>query len=170
VGMLFFLLITAPAGGVPTSDGAAGVAYLHADLRTPQQILTDPDLAGTLDLDRPVALLLVAVLHFLSDTDQPHTVVRTLLDALPAGSFLVISHASYDLLPARTAEAFTAAAVPGLGSFTPRTREQIDRFFDGLIMLPPGLQVISQWRPEPGTPLLSPQQVAVYGAVARKPT
>jgi hypothetical protein len=105
-------LVLAHARALLTSDPAGRVAYLHADLRTPPQILTDPDLAGTFDLDRPVALLLMAVLHFLSDTDQPHTGVRTLLDALPAGSFLVISHASYDLLPADTAEALTAAAVP----------------------------------------------------------
>jgi hypothetical protein len=140
----------------------------NSDLRTPEQILTHPDLTGTLDLDQPVALLLVAVLHFLTDADQPHAIVRTLLDALTPGNFLVISHATYELLPADTAQALTAATLPGLGSFTPRGRDHVDRFFDGLTMLP-GLQVISEWRPEPGSQPPASQKIAVYGAVARKP-
>jgi SAM-dependent methyltransferase len=162
-------LVLSHARALLTSDPAGRVSYLHADLRTPEQIITHPDLGGTLDPGQPVALLLVAVLHFLTDADQPHAIVRALVDALAPGSFLVVSHATYDVLPVDTAQALTAASPPSLDNFTPRSREQIDRFFDRLALLPPGLQVVSDWRPEPGSPSPPPQQVAVYGAVARKP-
>jgi hypothetical protein len=56
-----------------------------------------------------------------------------------------------------------------MGDFTPRTRQQIDRFFDGLAKLPPGLQLVSEWRPDTGSDRPPPHDVAVYGAVARKP-
>jgi hypothetical protein len=163
-------LVLVHARALLTSDPAGRTAYLQADLRQPKQILGDPDLRATLDLSRPVAVLLVAVLHFLPDHDQAYTAVRTLMDAVPAGSYLVISHATTDLLPAATANQLTGGGVPGAADFTGRSREQVGRFFDGLTMVDPGLAVISRWRPDPDGPPPPPDdQVCVYGAVARKP-
>ncbi|HEY3000917.1 MAG TPA: SAM-dependent methyltransferase [Kribbellaceae bacterium] len=162
-------IVLVHARALLTSHPAGATAYLEADLRTPQDILTAPELTGTLDLTQPVAVLLVAVLHFLPDHHQAYTAVRTLMAAMPGGSFLVISHATTDLLPADTARRLTAPDVPGRGEFTPRSSEQIARFFDGLSLTDPGVQVISAWRPDPSRSQPPPDQVAAYGAVARKP-
>jgi hypothetical protein len=160
----------AEAETVLTSDPAGRTAYLQADLRHPEQILADPDLRTTVDLGRPVAVLLVAVLHFLPDHDQAYTAVRTLMDAVPAGSYLVISHATTDLLPAATVSRLTGDGVPGAADFTARTHTELARLFAGLTMVDPGLAVISRWRPDPDGPPPPPDdQVSVYGAVARKP-
>jgi hypothetical protein len=162
-------LVLAHARALLTSHPQGATQYLEADLRQPDQILTDTDLTGTLDLTKPVALLLVAVLHFVPDTDHPHTIVRTLLDALTPGSFLVLTHATTDLLPPATAKQLAAEDIPGRSQFTDRTLDDVSGFFDGLELVPPGIQVVSAWRPDPGDTPPPPEQVSVYGAVARKP-
>ena len=160
------VLVHARALLAGTPEGAT--AYLRADLREPATILTHPGLAATLDLKQPVALLLVAILHFV-DTPHAYTVVRALIDALAPGSYLVLSHATLELLPAGTSEKLATTDYPGKAGFTARTRAQITPFFDGLDLIEPGLTVVSQWRPEPGDTPPPPQQVSVYGAVAHKP-
>jgi hypothetical protein len=162
-------LVMTHARALLTSHPAGATNYIQADLRDPTAILKDPALGDTLDLTRPVALMLVAVLHFLRDDDQPHAIVRTLIDALTPGSYLVLSHATTDYLPAAAAARLTSGTVPGTGDFTSRTRDQVEAFFDGLHLVHPGLQVVSAWRPDPGTTPPPPDQVSVYGAVARKP-
>jgi SAM-dependent methyltransferase len=162
-------LVLVHARALLTSHPNGAANYLQADLRNPEQILSDPALTATLDLSQPTALLLVAVLHFLPDTDQALAAVRTLMDHLAPGSYLVISHASYDLLPAATTDALHSLHPASVGDFTPRSRTQIDRFFDRLATLPPGLQLVSEWRPATGSDRPPPHDVAVYGAVARKP-
>ena len=162
-------LVLVHARALLTSHSAGRTAYLQADLRHPEQILTDPDLTTTLDLSRPVAVLLVAVLHFVPDHDQAHAAVHALMAAVPVGSYLVISHATADLLPAAIARQLTADDVPGAGDFTGRTLAQVARFFDRLTLLEPGVEVISRWRPDPHTDPPRADQVSVYGGVARKP-
>jgi hypothetical protein len=161
-------LVLVHARALLTSDPAGATAYIDADLQDTQQILHDAERADTLDLTKPVGLFLVAILHFLPDTDQAYAVVQTLMDRLAPGSFLVLSHATVDLLPDLTGRQLTSGDVPGIGNFTPRSHAQIDGFFDGLEKLPPGLEIVSAWRPEPGTELPSADQVCMYGAVARK--
>jgi len=114
-------LVLCHARALLTSDPCGATSYLQADLRRPEQILADPALTGTLDLTQPIGLLLVAILHFLPDTDQAMAAVRTLMDALTPGSYLVISHATYDPLPANTVDALTTGSLPGLGDFTQRS-------------------------------------------------
>ena len=162
-------LVLAHARALLTSDPRGATAYLDADLREPGKILADSALTDTLDLSEPIGLLLVAILHFIADTRQAYGIVRTLMDGLPAGSFLVISHATGDLLDPDTARSLASGDLPGRGDFTGRTHAQISRFLDGLDPVPPGLTVISDWRPHPDTIAPPPEQVCVYGAVARKP-
>ena len=162
-------LVLAHARAWLTSHPHGHTDYIDADLRQPHTILDDPAFKTTLDLTQPVAVLLVAVLHFLTDHDDPYTVVTTLLDRLPAGSYLVLSHATTDLLPPATATAVTSPEVPGRGDFTSRTYHQIERFFDGLDLVPPGLTVSSQWRPERGSTTPAGEHIATYPASARKP-
>ena len=159
-------LVLVHARALLTSDPRGKTAYIDADLRHPETILTADALTDTLNLNQPVALLVIAILHFLPDTEQAYTAVKTLMDALPPGSYLAASHATDDLLPAGTAEALTT--VPGRGDYTARSRAQFLHFFDGLHMLPPGVEVVSRWRPDSDdTP--PPEQVSVYGGLAVKP-
>jgi hypothetical protein len=162
-------LVLVHARALLTSSDEGATAYLDADLRQPEQILTSPDLKATMDLSKPVAVLLVAVLHFLPSDEQVATIVRTLMQPLAPGSFLVISHASLDKLEPGTAGQLTNDNIPGFGDFTARSREQILPLFDGLTLVPPGLEVVSNWRPEPGSTPPPADQVSTYGAVARKP-
>jgi hypothetical protein len=163
-------LVLVHARALLTSDPRGATEYLHADLREPQAILADDGLKATLDLSEPVGVLLVAILHFLPDDAQAYAVVKTVVDAVAPGSYLVVSHATTDLLPAATAEKLATGDIPGRGEFTGRTRAQVAEFFDGLTLVDPGVQVVSDWRPDPGSTPPPPEQVSVYGAVARKPS
>lgn len=155
--------------------------YVDADLRDPDRILDHA--RQTLDLGRPVALMLVAILHFLPDLDQAHTVLRRLTAELAPGSLLVLSHGSYDLIPPDSARQLTQEAYPGRDDFFPRTRDEVGRFFDewALLDLPdtgesgetrlPGL--ISEWGRglrKPYEVIPDPCEVSMWGGVARKPS
>ncbi|MFF4261521.1 SAM-dependent methyltransferase [Streptomyces virginiae] len=133
---------------VLTGDDRSGI--VAADLRKPKEILAAPEVGRLLDLGRPVALLLVAVLHFLEDTDDPYAAVAELRDALAPGSLLILTHASYEGIPL-TQE--TAAGTVGVyrdmrNPLVMRTREQISGFFEGFEMLEPGLVSMPDWRPD----------------------
>jgi SAM-dependent methyltransferase len=146
------------------------IDFLAADLRAPKAILAHPCLAGpdaALDLDRPVGLVLSAVVHFLADEDDPHRVVRTLLDALPSGSWLVLSHATADASPNQVGRAGSAYRSGGVG-IRPRTREEFARFAEGLELVEPGIVTPGAWRPGPDAPVSSTTQDG-YVLVARKP-
>jgi hypothetical protein len=157
-------LVMVHARALLTSTNEGRTAYIHADLREAESILKHPDLAATLDTTQPVALMLVAVLHFLTIDDEAYGSVRTLIDALPTGSFVVISHATADFISPETAAALKAQNAGIVG----RSRKQVGRFLDGLDLVAPGLTTVDQWRPDPHTePTGHP--VSVYGAVGRKP-
>jgi len=117
--------------------------YLQADLRDTETILKGA--SRTLDLSRPVAVLLVAVLHFIPDADDPYAIVTRLMDAVPSGSYLVMAHAASDIDPEAAAEMARRYNKMSSAPITVRNREQVARFFDGLDLLPPGLVPISQW-------------------------
>ena len=143
-------------------------AAIEADLRHPQQILGHSQLREMLDLSRPVALLLVAVLHFFPDADAPGDLVAELRDALPRGSYLVISHATTDGLPPHVGEAMDLYART-TAPFQPRSHAEILRFFDGVHPIEPGLVHAPLWRPgAPHHAGQDPERVAVYGGVGYK--
>ncbi|MBP2329364.1 O-methyltransferase involved in polyketide biosynthesis [Kibdelosporangium banguiense] len=142
---------------------------VDADLRRPEALLDDPDLRRLIDFDQPIAVILVGVLHFLPEEDQPFDAVRTLRDALPRGSYLVISHASTDNRMSELSQAqelyrsFTNRTGNGL-----RSREQIRVFFDGLTLIDPGLVVAQDWRPLPSTERDTGTPRWILSGVARK--
>ena len=157
-------LVLVHARALLTSHPAGRTAYIEADLSDPQQILTDDELTATLNTGEPVAVLLIAVLHFLPDTETAYGVVKTLMGALPAGSYLAVTHATDDFMPPETAEAFRTNTF----GFTSRHHTQVEGFFDGLDLISPGVTAISQWRnPDPDAP--PPEHASVYGGLARKP-
>ncbi|ADL46333.1 MULTISPECIES: SAM-dependent methyltransferase [Micromonospora] len=165
-------IVLAHARALLTSSPEGATAYLDADLRDPERILAHPDLRRTLDLSQPVALMLLAVLHFVPDGEDPYAIVGRLLDALPAGSYLAASHATHDYLPEELAAEAKAAARGGgpHGVINLRSREEVVRFFDGLELVEPGVCSVAEWRadgePEPRPSVVD---VSMYGGVARKP-
>jgi S-adenosyl methyltransferase len=126
-----------------TSSRDGRTDYIQADLRDTDTILAGA--ARTLDFRQPVAVLLIAIPHFIPDPDDPYQIVAQLMDAMPSGSHLVLAHAASDIAPEASAE--MARLYNGMSPvpITPRSREQVARFFDGLDMTPPGLVPISQW-------------------------
>jgi hypothetical protein len=157
-------LVMVHARALLTSAGVGVTDYVEADLREPDKILHEA--ARTLDFSQPVALMLVAVLHFISDDEDPYGIVARLVDSLAPGSHLVISHATDEHLPEEVRAAFANA--PDRPSF--RDREQVTRFFSGLEVLPPGVVSSVEWRAEdePG-PRPVVEDVASYCGVGRKP-
>ncbi|HLL67073.1 MAG TPA: SAM-dependent methyltransferase [Micromonosporaceae bacterium] len=141
--------------------------YIHADLNKPEKILSDPALVGTLDLTQPVALTLIAILMLLDDDEDPWGSVRVLMDALPSGSYLAISHPTQDFNPTEMAAA-VAAANQGRMTLVPRARADVERFFGDWELIEPGLTPVMAWRPE-GEPPADPQAAYYWAGVARKP-
>jgi hypothetical protein len=114
--------------------------------------------------------MLVAVLHFLMDSDDPFGVTRRLIDAVPSGSYVTISHATTDLVPSHIASIAAPTTAESLIDMSFRTREQFAAFFDGLELIPPGITPVIEWRPEDPPEKRRPvAQASMYGAVARKP-
>ncbi|MGH3245251.1 MAG: SAM-dependent methyltransferase [Trebonia sp.] len=161
-------LVLAYARALLTSHEAGATAYIEADLREPEKILADPVVRDTLDFGRPVALMLIAILHFIADDDDPAGIVAALLAALPPGSYLVASHISPDHDPAGVAGAQRAYRASGVTTQS-RTAEEFGRVcFDGLDLVPPGITLVSEWRPDESDLRPSPGAVNSYGAVGRK--
>ena len=149
-----------------TSSPEGMTDYIQADLRDTDTILKGA--ARTLDFTRPVAVMLIAVLHFIPDADDPYAIVDRLMDAVPSGSYLVMAHAASDIDPEATAEMARRYNKMSSATITPRTRDQVARFFDGLDLLPPGLVPISKWAlSSPVDPTTS--ALIGYCAIARKP-
>ncbi|MCP2338238.1 SAM-dependent methyltransferase [Actinomadura rupiterrae] len=124
-----------------------GATIVQGDLRRPDEILASAEVRQALDFTRPVAVLLVAVLHFVSDGEDPRGAIATLRDAVPSGSRIVITHGTADGPYARgeeSAEAYRKADK----ALTLRRRDEIVPFFDGLDPMPPGLTWIQNWWPE----------------------
>jgi hypothetical protein len=162
-------IVLTHARALLTSSPDGATAYLDADIRDPDRILNDPALPSTLDLSQPVGLVLLAILHFIDDSEDPHAIVARLVEAMPSGSYLVMSHATYDPMPPEIVTQLKAAIARTGEKGGPRDREQFARFFTGLELVEPGIVPIGDWRPTPGTAAPDPADVGVYGAVARIP-
>ncbi len=152
-----------------TSTPQGRTAYLEADLRDPERILADPVTAGTLDLTRPVALILVGILHFMPDETDPGAIIATLMAALPPGSYLALSHGTPEYNPRAAADwtrSYRAGGVP----FQLRSSDEVtDLAFRGLELVEPGLVGVPDWRPENDGPRPRADVVGILGGVARKP-
>jgi hypothetical protein len=149
-----------------TSSDEGETDYIPADLRDTAAILSGA--ARTLDFSEPVAVLLIAVLHFIPDSDDPYAIVARLMDAVPAGSYLVISHAARDIQAGAVTEMMRRYNELSPVPVTPRTGDQVARFFAGLDVLEPGVVPIRQWWvPEAGAGAGS--GLAGYCGIGRKP-
>lgn len=158
-------IVLAHARALLTSHRAGATEYIHADLRDTPAILSQ---AGKLlDFTRPVAVTLLAILHAIPDSDDPHAIVATLMDAVPAGSYLGISQMALDLLGQETEDGLEHMQDQMMQKrFTSRTREQVARFFSGMDLVAPGLVRAEEWRPDRGT--VKAGKSALWCAVGRK--
>jgi S-adenosyl methyltransferase len=138
--------------------------YIEADAREPEKIIEGA--RRVLDFDQPIALSMVALLHFLSDEHRPYELVKGLVDALPSGSHLVLSHVTGDFAPEtwdRIVAIYRDSGVPA----QVRSRTEFARFFEGLELLDPGVRMATAWHPAPNQDPTT--QVPLYVGVARKP-
>lgn len=155
--------------------GVARASVIEGDLRHPDRILANPDLRRLLDLTAPVGLLLVAVLHFVTDDDDPWGVVARYLDAIPPGSYLALSHGSADQVSNRVGGAVTAVYAGTTTPLIDRSRTEIERFFRGLEVVPPypgaapGVVFAGLWGAEDPDLADSDGSRLSYAAVGRKP-
>lgn len=144
------------------------VAVLQEDLRQPERILTDPALLDLLDLGQPVAVLMVAVLPFVPDADEPAKIVAQYRDAVPPGSYLVISHGSAEARPddvEKVHRHYRRTSTPAVV----RTRAELLALFDGFDLVDPGLVYVQQWRPDwPSEVEDHPERTGLYVGAGRK--
>jgi len=147
------------------------VNVIEGDVRSPEPILADASLRELINFRQPVALLLLAVLHFVADSERPHEVVRSLVDALPSGSYLVLTHGTSDDVPDKVTEAMIGAYANASAQVTPRSFKDVSEFFDGLELVDPGVVNVTHWRPDllPSRPSNAMGRSLVYGGVAVKP-
>jgi len=158
-------VVLAHARALLTSTGEGATEYIDADLRNTGTILDRA--ARLLDFTKPVAVTMLAILHALPDSDDPYAIVARLLDAVPSGSYLAISHAAGDLLDREMLESIKDAWRGKMQQqIIWRTREQVARFFAGTDLVDPGLVRVEEWRPEPGT--ADGRKFAGWAAVGRK--
>jgi hypothetical protein len=160
-------LVLAHARALLTSSPEGRTAYIQADLRDPGKLLADPVVREVLDFSQPIALMLVAVLHFIPDEFRPTEILKTLIDAMPPGSYLVASHITGEHDPEGPAAGARAYRAAGL----PAQLRDCDQFaelaFTGLELVPPGVVLVSEWRPQGTGPRPTPSEVSWYGGVAR---
>jgi hypothetical protein len=162
-------IVLAHARALLTSKPAGKCAYIQADIRDPQAILDNPVTRETLDFSEPIALVVAAVLHFVPDEDEPDRIISTLIDALPSGSYVIASHGTAEYSPQGVqglARAYTQGGIPGKAR---DADEFADLMFRGLTLVPPGVVLVSEWRPQPGAVLPPAAEVGSNGGVARKP-
>ena len=158
-------LVLAHARALLTSSPEGATAYLDADLRDPDLILERA--AETLDLTRPVAIMLLAILHYVPDLAEAQRIVARLIDAVPSGSYLTISHAASDISPAEMAEMIRRMNEHlAEGNHVGRPREVVAEFFWGLELLPPGVVKVTEWHAASQQEADGP--TSLWGGVGRK--
>ena len=143
------------------------VAYLQADLRDCDAILNAPELHATLDLDRPVALSVIAVLQFIVDDREAHDLINRYVEPLAPGSFVVLSTVTTDSDPETAAKLVAQSNANGIPTLA-RSRPEVEAFFDGMELVEPGVVLAHRWRPEQGGVLAADADITMYAGVALK--
>jgi len=159
-------LVLSHARALLTSSSEGATAYLDADLRDTDRILKLA--AGTLDFTQPVAIMLLAILHYIPDLDEAQRIVARLVDAVPSGSYLAISHAASDISPEQMAEMIRRMNEHlAEGNHVGRTRDVVARFFADVDLVEPGVVKVTEWRPR--SELEAEGPTSLWGGVGRKP-
>ncbi|WP_199509764.1 SAM-dependent methyltransferase [Nucisporomicrobium flavum] len=158
-------LVLVHARALLTSTPEGATAYLDGDLREPAAILASDEVTGTLDLSRPVALSLIAVLQFIPDEAEAAKIIDTLLEPLPSGSALAISTVTaHNPQAVAAAQQYTARGIPA----KPRTDEEVEALFRGLELVEPGVTPVHRWHPDAEASAVPDADVQMSGGVAVK--
>ncbi|MFC6018166.1 SAM-dependent methyltransferase [Plantactinospora solaniradicis] len=160
-------LVLVHARALLSSDPKGATDYIEADVRDPDAILTRA--AATLDFDRPIAIMLLGVLNFVPDTDQVQSIVDRLLDAVPSGSYLALTHPTIELGGEGNVEAMAYYNQHATPKICARSGEEIGRIVRRLELVEPGLVSCAVWRADADEDGVLPAQVPQYGVVGRKP-
>jgi hypothetical protein len=157
-------VVLSHARALLTSQPGGATDYIDADLHDTQKILAQA--ARTLDFSRPVAVMLIAIMHAIGDDEDPYAIAATLMEAVPPGSYLALSHVASDIVPAQGADMIRRLNLLMYEKTSPRPQADVARFFDGLSMVEPGVVRVQQWRPDTETEATTPSNM--WGGVARK--
>jgi hypothetical protein len=157
-------MVLAHARALLTSDPRGSTAYIDADIRDTGRILAEAE--RWLDFSQPMAIVLMAVLQFVPDQDDPHGIAARLVDALPSGGYLVISHPASDIQAAAMANMATRLSQLMSQKVTPRSHAEVTRFFGGTELIEPGVVRVPEWRPLTEADAATPS--TMWGGVARK--
>ena len=161
------------AGPLLTGDGTTAV--IIADLREPEVVLGHPELRRVIDFTRPAGVLLTAVMHFVADGSDPWGLVARYVAAVAPGSYLALSHGTTDMVPPRRAQAGLDSITNATEHFYPRPKAEVERFFEGLELVPPypqaqpGLAYVGLWGAEDPEAADTDGSRLLYCGVARKP-
>ncbi|MFH8475314.1 SAM-dependent methyltransferase [Streptomyces sp. NPDC018000] len=155
-------IVLAHARALLTSSPEGATEYIDADAHHPEQILRAVE--PTLDLKKPVAVMMLGILNFILDTDEARRIVRTLMDAMPSGSYLALTHPTLELGGEGNEAAMRFWNENATPPIIARSRAEFTTFLEGLELVEPGIVSCARWRAAPGA-----VQVAQFGAVARKP-
>jgi hypothetical protein len=156
-------MVLSHARALLTSTPQGATSYIEADLSDVDKILQEA--AATLDFDQPIAITLLMILMLV---ENPYEIVARLMDAVPSGSYLVISHPASDVDTGQISDAYEELNERmGDVQGTLRTREEVAGFFDGLEMVPPGVVQLHRWRPDPGADVS--YEIPAYSGLGRKP-
>ena len=159
-------IVLSHARALLTGSPQGATEYVDADLRDTAEILKQA--AAILDFGKPLAVMLLGVLHCIPDADDPAALVAQLVAAVPSGSYLVISHPARDIHARQVTTAADRMNPLMSEPVTLRTRDEVGRFLEGVDLVEPGLVQLHRWRPGPEGPVPG-HDIANYGAVARKP-
>ncbi|GAA3009119.1 SAM-dependent methyltransferase [Streptosporangium longisporum] len=140
-------IVLAHGRALLTSSEEGMTTVIEADLRDPDRILSDPQVNEVIDFDRPVALVMAGVLHFVTDDDGPAAMIERYKAAVPSGSHLLLSHITLDFAPQVNSDEFTKPYDKGTAPMVPRTHAEIEGFFRDWTMVDPGLVEVVEWRP-----------------------
>jgi SAM-dependent methyltransferase len=158
-------IVLAHARVLMAGEDHGRTVFIHADARQPEKLLAEPALTDVIDFSRPVAVLLIGILHFMEDGDDPAGLIRTLLDVVPEGSYLAISHGTPDYAP-EMGDAVQAAYQASSMPCRVRTAAEVLALLEGVELLEPGLVLLAEWRPDGAVP--ADRQEITYAAVGRK--
>ena len=161
-------IVLAHARALLTSTPEGRCDYLDADARDPETILAE---AGrTLDFAQPVAVMMLAILHFIPDNDRPYTITGRFMQAVPPGSYLAVTHAASDIRSEAIAAASGGYNASSPASITARPHSAVARFFDGLDLVPPGVVPLGDWAPgRPAGAFSADSALPSYAGLACKP-
>ena len=162
-------MVLAHARALLTSSPEGRTAYIDADLRKPEAILSHATARDVLDFSQPVALTMLATLHLVQDEDNPAQVLAAFLDALPPGSYFVATHITMEHATEAVAAGQRTLRTAGVSAQARDSGEFARLAFGELELVPPGVVLASDWRPVGAGPRPAPDEVNLYGGVARKP-